>query len=58
LVKEPEGKRPLGRPRHKKKNNIKIDLLKVGWGMDSIDLGQDRDGWWATVNAVMNLLFP
>jgi len=58
LIKKPEGKRPLGRPRHRREINIKIDLMEVGWGMDWIDLGQDRDGWWATVNVVINLQFP
>jgi hypothetical protein len=44
LVGKPEGKRPLGRPRHRWVDNIKIDLREVGWdGMDWIDLGQDRD---------------
>ena len=57
-VGKPEGKRPLGRPRHRREINIKIDLMEVGWGMDWIDLGQDRDGWWATVNVVINLQFP
>jgi hypothetical protein len=45
LVGKPEGKSPLGRPRHRWENNIKMDLQKVGWGMDWIDLAQDR-GWW------------
>jgi hypothetical protein len=58
LVEKPEGKRPLGRPRRRREDNIKIDLLEMGWGMDWIDLAQDRDGWWATVNAVMNVWVP
>jgi hypothetical protein len=55
LVEKPERKRPLGRPRRRMEVNIKIDLLEVGWGMDWTDLVQDRDGWWATVNEIMNL---
>jgi len=54
-----EGKRPLGRPRHRCEDNIKMDLQEVGWrGMDWIDLAQDRDRWWALVNVVMNLWVP
>jgi hypothetical protein len=56
LVGKPEGKRPLGRPRHRWEDNIKIDLQEVG--MDWIKLAQDRDRWWALVNAVMNLRVP
>ena len=55
LVKKPEGRRPLGKPRHRWDDNIKIDLRKVGWGIDWIDLAQDRDRWRALVNAVMKL---
>ena len=56
LVKKPEWKRPLGRPRPRWENNIKKDLQEVECGdMDWIDLGQDRDRWRAPVNAVMNL---
>ena len=56
LMGKPEGKRPLGRPRHKWEGNIKIDLQEVVCGtMDWIDLPQDRDRWRALVNAVMNL---
>ena len=59
LVRKPEGKRPLGRPRHGCEDNIKMDLQEVGWrGMDWIDLAQDRDRWWALVNVVVNLLVP
>ena len=56
LVGKPEGKRPLGRPRHRWEDNIKMDLQEVGcWGIDWIELAQDRDRWRALVNAVMNL---
>jgi hypothetical protein len=48
LVREPEGKRPLGRPRPGWVDNIKINLREIGWeGMDWIDLAQDRDQWRA-----------
>ena len=59
LVWKPEGKRPLGRPRRRWKDNIMIDLLTWSGrgGMDWTDLGQDRDRWWVVVNAVMNLRF-
>ena len=54
----PEGKRPLGGPRHSWEDNIKMDLHEVGCEcMDWIDLAQDRDRGRALVNAVMNLLF-
>jgi hypothetical protein len=54
LVGKPEGKRPLGRPRRRWVDSIKI----IGWdGMDWIDLAQDRDQWRALVNTVMNLGF-
>jgi hypothetical protein len=59
LVGKPEGKRPLGRPRLRWKDNIKMDLQEVGCGgMDWMGLAQDRDRWWALVNAVMNLRVP
>jgi hypothetical protein len=55
LVGKPE-RRPLGRPRRRWEDNIKMDLREVGWGgMDWINLAQDRDRWRALVNAVMNL---
>jgi hypothetical protein len=58
-VGKPEGRRPLGRPRRRWEDNIKIDLREVGWrGMDWINLAQDRDRWRALVNAVMNLRVP
>jgi hypothetical protein len=51
--------RPLGRPRHRCEDNIKMDLKEVGCGgMDWIDLAQDMDRWRALLNAVMNLLAP
>jgi hypothetical protein len=55
VVGRPEGRRPLGRPRRRWEDNIKMDLQDVGWGMDWIELAQDRDRWWALVDAVMNL---
>jgi hypothetical protein len=59
LVGNPEGKRPLGRPRRRWMNNIKMDLREIGRdGMDWIDLAQDRDKWRALVNTVMNLRIP
>jgi hypothetical protein len=58
-VGNPEGKRPLGRPRCRWVDNIKMDLRETGWdGMDWIDLVQDMEQWRALVNAVMNLRVP
>jgi hypothetical protein len=58
-VGKPEGKTPLGRPRHRWVNNIKIDLRETGWdGVDWIDLTQDRNQWGALVNTVTNLRVP
>jgi len=59
LVGKPEGKRPLGRPRRRCVDNIRMDLQEVGCGyMDWIGLVQDRDSWRTLVSAVMNLLVP
>jgi hypothetical protein len=56
LVRKPEGRRPLGRPRRRWLGNIKRDLVEVGWGdMDWIGLAQDRDRWRALVNSVLSL---
>jgi hypothetical protein len=56
LVGKPEGKRPLGRPRHRWVDNIRKDLGEVGWGeVDWIGLAQDRNRWRALVNSVLNL---
>jgi hypothetical protein len=59
LVGRPEGRQPLGRPRRRWEDNIKMDNREVGWvDMNSIELAQDRDRWRALVNAVMNLRVP
>ena len=59
LVGKPERKRPLGKPRRRWEDDIKMDLQEVGYGgMDWIDLDQDRDRWRALVNAVMKLRVP
>jgi hypothetical protein len=54
-----EGWKPLGRPRHRWLDNIRMDLVEVGWGdVDWIGLAQDRDKWRALVNSVLNLRVP
>ena len=59
LVGKAEGRRPLGRPRSRGVDNIRMDLQEVGCGyMDWIGLAQDRDGWRTLVSAVMNLPVP
>jgi hypothetical protein len=59
LVGRPEGRRPLGRPRRRWEDKIKMDLQEVGWGgMDWIAMAQGRDRWRALVSAVMNLRVP
>jgi hypothetical protein len=59
LVGKPEGKRPLGRPRRRWENNIKMDFQEVGCGcMHWIELAHDRDRWRVLVNAVMYLRVP
>jgi hypothetical protein len=56
LVGKPEGKIPLGRPKHRWEHYIMMDLQEIGcWVMDWIELAQDRDRWPALLNAVMNL---
>ena len=59
LVGKPEGKRPRGRPRHRRMDNIRMDLQEVGCGnVGWIGLAQDRDRWRTLVSAVMNLRVP
>jgi hypothetical protein len=59
LVGRPEGKRPLGRPRHRREDNIKMDLRETGIdGANWIQLAQDRVQWRACMNTVMNLRVP
>jgi hypothetical protein len=59
LVGRPRGKRPLGRPRRRWEDNIRMGLREIGWGGAGwMHLRQDRDQWWAVVNTVMNLRVP
>jgi hypothetical protein len=59
LVGKPEGRSPLGRPRRRWKDNIKMDLREGGCGgSEWVDMAQDRDRWWALVYTVMNLRVP
>jgi hypothetical protein len=59
LVGKPGGERPLGRPRRRRVDNMKMDLREIGWdGMDWIDLVQDRDRWRDLVSTVMNFRVP
>jgi len=58
-VKSLEGKKPLGRHRHRWEDNIKMDLQEVGWGgMDWLELAEGRDRWWVLVNVVLNVRVP
>jgi hypothetical protein len=58
LVGRPEGRWPLGRPRRRWEDNNKVVIQEVGWGMDWIELAQDRDRWRTVVNTVMYLRVP
>jgi hypothetical protein len=59
LVGKPKGNRPLGRPRSRREDNIRIDLREIGWeGADWMHLAQDKYQWQALVNTVMNLRVP
>jgi hypothetical protein len=59
LVGKPEGKRPLGKPRRRWVNNIRMDLGEVGWGdVDWIGLAQDMNSWRVLLNSVLNLRVP
>ena len=58
LVGKPAGKRPLGRPRPRWEDDIKMELREVGGGGDWMELAKDRDRWRALVNTVMNLRVP
>jgi hypothetical protein len=59
LVGKPEERRPLGRPRRRLLDNIRMDLVEVGWGdVDWIGLAQNRGRWKALVNSILNLRVP
>jgi len=59
LVGKPEGKSPLGKPRRRCVDNIRMDLQEVGCGLvDWIGLAQDRESWWTLVSAIMNIRVP
>jgi hypothetical protein len=59
LVGKPEGKRLRGRPRHRREDNIRLDLTEIGWKyLDWMHMAQDKDQWRAIVNTVMNLRVP
>jgi hypothetical protein len=59
LLGNSEGKRPLGRFRRRREDDMKMDLREMGWcGVDWIDMSQDRDQWRALVNTVMDLRVP
>ena len=58
LLGKSEGKRPLGRPRRRWEDNIKMDLQEMGGGGDWLELAQDRDRWPALVNTLINLRVP
>jgi hypothetical protein len=59
FVGRPDGKRPLGRPRRRWVDNIKMDLREIGWdGMDWTDLAKDMEQWTAVVSTVMSISFP
>jgi len=58
LMGKPEGKRPLGRPRRRLDDNIKMDLRQMGGVGDWMELAQDRDRWRALVNTIMKLRVP
>jgi hypothetical protein len=59
LIRKPEGKKQLERPRHRWENNIKMDLREIRWqGVNWTDMNQDSDWWWALVDTVINLRIP
>jgi len=58
LVGKPEVKRPLGRPRRRWEDNIKMELREVGGGGDWMELAQDRDSWRSLVNTLLNFRVP